>query len=138
MELFIPLAARKNTILPVMAVCIIKCYAELCWAALRQRGGQSRLADALEEALKRIRKRVVDVGGYDRRPRMMGPVQRVLRCLANTCLDLCGEEKSNGINGPLRFALATLAESTCVHFMLWWRQIQQEDERTLQAGTRGH
>lgn len=107
LELFIPPAGRKNTILPVMAVCIINCYAELCWAAFRECGGQSRLADALEEALKRIRKCVVDVGGYNRCLCMMGPVQGVLRCFANTCLDLWGEEKSSGINRLLRFALAT-------------------------------
>ncbi len=56
LELFILPAGRKNTISPVMGLCIINCYAKLCWTAFGRRCGQSRLASALEETLKWIKK----------------------------------------------------------------------------------
>lgn len=66
LELFISSAGRKNTNSPLMGLCIINCYAKLCWTAFAGCRGHSRLASALEEILKWIRKcRLSDVGGYD-------------------------------------------------------------------------
>lgn len=63
LELFIPAAGRKNTISPLMALCIINCYAKLCWTTFGRRWGHSRLDSALEETLKWIREcRLFDVG----------------------------------------------------------------------------
>lgn len=66
LELFISSAGRKNTNSPLMGLCFINCYAKLCWTAFAGCWGHSRLAGALEETLKWIRKcRLSDVGGYD-------------------------------------------------------------------------